>query len=55
MSLEQLIQLMEARIAHLNNARATAAANGDVAQVIIIDDDIVQTQTTLDQLRTLVV
>ena len=55
MSLDQLIQLMESRIAHLNNARATAAASGDVAQVIIIDDDIVQTQTTLDQLRTLVV
>jgi hypothetical protein len=55
MTLEQLIRLMEARIAHLNNARATAAANGDVTQVMVIDENIVQTQTTLDQLRTLVV
>lgn len=53
MSIEDLIRLMEARLAALNSARATAASVGDLAQVTRIDADVVQTQTTLDQLRTL--
>ena len=55
MSLAELIRLLEARIATLNIARATASANGDLQQVLLIDDDIVKTQTTLDQLKTLVI
>jgi hypothetical protein len=54
MSVEDLIRLMEARLAALNSARGSAAAVGDVAQVTRLDADIAQTQTTLDQLRTLV-
>jgi len=53
MSIEDLIRLMEARLAALNAARASAAAVGDLAQVTRIDADVAQTQTTLDQLRTL--
>jgi hypothetical protein len=53
MSLDDLIRLMEARLAALNSARGTAAAVGDLAQVTRLDIDIAQTQTTLDQLRTL--
>jgi hypothetical protein len=53
MSLEDLIRLMEARLAALNSARASAAAVGDLVQITRIDADVVQTQTTLDQLRTL--
>jgi hypothetical protein len=53
MSVEDLIRLMEARLAALNSARGTAAAVGDLAQVTRLDIDIAQTQTTLDQLRTL--
>ena len=53
MSIDDLIRLMEARLAALNSARASAAAVGDLAQVTKIDVDVAQTQTTLDQLRTL--
>jgi hypothetical protein len=53
MSIEDLIRLMEARLAALNSARGSAAAVGDLAQVTRLDIDIAQTQTTLDQLRTL--
>jgi hypothetical protein len=53
MSVEDLIRLMEARLAALNSARGSAAAVGDLAQVTRLDIDIAQTQTTLDQLRTL--
>lgn len=53
MSIEDLIRLMEARLAALNAARSSAAGVGDLAQVTRIDADVVQTQTTLDQLRTL--
>jgi hypothetical protein len=54
MSVQDLIRLMEARLAALNSARGSAAAVGDLAQVTRLDIDIAQTQTTLDQLRTLV-
>ena len=53
MSVEDLIRLMEARLSALNSARGSAAAVGDLAQVTRLDIDIAQTQTTLDQLRTL--
>ena len=51
MTLDDLIRLMEARLAALNAARASAAAVGDLAQAILIDADVVKTQTTLDTLR----
>jgi hypothetical protein len=54
MSVEDLIRLMEARLAGLNGARASAAAVGDLAEVNRLDADVAQTQSTLDQLRTLI-
>jgi hypothetical protein len=54
MSLAELIQLVENKLAALNSARASAAAVGDVNQVILLDAQIVETQLTLDQLKTLV-
>ena len=54
MSISELIRLMEARLAALNSARASAAAVGDLEQITRIDADVAQTQLTLDQLRTLV-
>ena len=53
MSLEDLIRLMEARLAALNSARASAANVGDLNEVLRLDADISTTQITLDQLRTL--
>lgn len=53
MSLAELIQLVQNKLAALNSARATAAAVGDVAQVVLLDGQIDETQITLDQLKTL--
>jgi hypothetical protein len=53
MSITELIRLMEAHLAALNSARASAAAIGDLVQVTRLDADVLKTQTTLDQLRTL--
>ena len=53
MSITELIRLMEAHLAALNSARASAAAIGDIAQITRLDADVLKTQTTLDQLRTL--
>ena len=54
MSIDDLIRLMEARLAALNSARASAAAVGDLAQITRLDEEVSQTQLTIDQLRTLV-
>lgn len=53
MSITELIRLIEAHLAALNSARASAAAIGDLSQVTRLDADVLKTQTTLDQLRTL--
>lgn len=54
MSVAELIQLVENKLAALNSARASAAAVGDINQVILLDAQISETQLTLDQLKTLV-
>lgn len=53
MSIADLIQLVSYKLAALNSARASAAAIGDLNQVVLLDAQITQTQLTLDQLRTL--
>ena len=53
MSLAELIQLVQNKLAALNSARATAAGVGDIPQVVLIDAQISETQITLDQLKTL--
>lgn len=54
MSVEDLIKLLQARLAALNSARASAASVGDLAEVVRLDGDIGKTQLTLDQLLGLV-
>ncbi len=53
MTLAELIQLVSYKLAALNSARASAAAIGDLNQVVVLDAQINETQLTLDQLRTL--
>ena len=54
MSLAELIQLVQNKLSALNSARASAAAVGDINQVVLLDAQIAETQLTLDQLKTLV-
>ena len=53
MSIADLIQLVSYKLSALNSARASAAAIGDLNQVVTLDAQINETQLTLDQLRTL--
>lgn len=54
MSLNDLIILLENRLAFSHAQRIAAAQRGDVALVQQLDADMASTQATLDQLRTLV-
>jgi hypothetical protein len=54
MSLAELIKLVQNKLSALNSARASAAAVGDLSQVVALDAQISETQLTLDQLKTLV-
>ncbi len=54
MSVEQLITMCRSRLAHLSQLRTSAVSLGDVEQVADIDNKIDETQTTLNQLLTLV-
>jgi hypothetical protein len=51
MSIEELIQLLQNRLANNTQQRAAAAQRGDVAQVAAIDADSSTTQATLDFLQ----
>lgn len=53
MSLNDLIRLAQARLAHLNGQRDDAMARGDVSAIERLDKEIAETQGTLDALRTL--
>jgi hypothetical protein len=53
MSISELIQLVSYKLAALNSARASAFSVGDLPQVVALDTQILQTQLTLDQLKTL--
>ena len=53
MTIDELIVLLTNQVATLNNARATAQALGDLDHILIIDAKILETETTLDQLRNL--
>lgn len=53
MTLVELLKLLRAKLATLSSARATATATGDLARVVMLDEQIAETQQTLDQLRTL--
>lgn len=53
MTLNDLIMIMTNRLDTLNGAKVTAQRNGDLAQVTRLDDEINETQQTLDQLRSI--
>lgn len=50
MSVPELIDMMNRRLAYLSQLRASAVALGDVAQVDKIDAEIASTQETLNKL-----
>lgn len=54
MTVKDLIVLSENRLVFLNQARSDAVRIGDVVRLEQIDQEIISTQITLDQLRTLV-
>jgi hypothetical protein len=53
MKMQELITLLANKLASLNNARSTAVSSGDVAAVLRLDDEIAETQDTLDRLQTI--
>ncbi len=54
MTLNQLIQMAQRRIAHLHEHRVKAERVGDIDAVTRIDTELAETQATLAQLNTLV-
>lgn len=53
MTIDNLIQLVAAKLAQLNGQKATATALGEVQAIIVLDAQITQTETTLAMLRAL--
>lgn len=53
MTLNDLVTLMANRLATLHNARSYSMSVGDLVQVAKLDAEIVETQQTLDQLRSI--
>lgn len=53
MSLADLISLLNNRLSHAANQRASAFQRGDVVAVAALDADMASTQATLDQLQSL--
>jgi hypothetical protein len=51
MTIQDLITLLSNKLASLNNAKSTAIANGDVEAVLRLDNEIAETQDTLNQLQ----
>ena len=50
MTIQELISLSKAKINYLNVLRTSAVASGDVTQLTIIDNELSQTQETLNYL-----
>ena len=51
MKLQELIVLLSNKLSSLNNAKSTAIASGDIESVIRLDDEIAETQVTLNTLQ----
>ena len=49
-TLAEIITILKNRLESLATARISAIAGGDLAQVAILDKDILETQATLDQI-----
>lgn len=54
MTPQQLIVLLENRISHYTQQRISAEQRGDITLVQLLDADIMTTQSTINQLRSLV-
>ncbi len=54
MKVAELVTLMANKLAHLNTAKSTAIASGDLDAILRLDSEISETQATLDALQTLV-
>jgi hypothetical protein len=50
MTIQELISLSKARINYLNVLRTSAVASGDVTQITNIDNELAETQKTLNYL-----
>lgn len=53
MKMQDLINLMSNKLAHLNIAKSTAIALGDVEAVLRLDTEITETQATLNSLQSI--
>jgi hypothetical protein len=53
MTINDVITLVSNRLAALNQAHATAVALGDVQRMAALEVEIVETQSTIDALRSL--
>lgn len=53
MTVSELIQMLERRVVYLQSVRTSAVALGDLQQVERVESEINETQSTLNQLRTL--
>lgn len=50
MTIKELIELSTSRINYLNNLRIAAIASGDIIQLMSLDQEIAETQSTLSVL-----
>lgn len=51
MTVNQIIEMLERRVAYLSQLRSSAAALGDIARVASLDEDLAETELTLATLR----
>lgn len=53
MTISDLITLLEARVVELSQQRATVAGLGDIQSILRIEDELLETKTTLSALAAL--
>jgi hypothetical protein len=53
MKIPELIKIMENKLSTLNSQRVNAETVGDIELIASIDQTVIDTQLTLDQLRSL--
>jgi hypothetical protein len=51
MTISQIIEMLERRVAYLSQLRSSAAALGDIARVTLLDQDLAEAELTLATLR----
>lgn len=53
MTLNDLIVIMSNRLVTLNEIKKQSIVTGDLSQVVIVENDILTTETTLNTLKTI--